>query len=161
MGASPTVRTVKNSKTKIRNFSPSDLREIMEIEKISFPNRKLFSADYFRKFYQKSPEGFIVAEDKGKILGYAIGEVQKDCGKIISIAVHPAWRKKGIGKKLANFLIEHFKKENLKKISLHVRKNNLAAISFYQNLGFQILKTIKNCYQNGDDADLMSKNLGA
>jgi len=133
----------------------------MEIEKISFPNRKLFSADYFRKFYQKSPEGFIVAEDKGKILGYAIGEVQKDCGKIISIAVHPAWHKKGIGKKLANFLIEHFKKENLKKISLHVRKNNLAAISFYQNLGFQILKTIKNCYQNGDDADLMSKNLGA
>jgi len=48
----------------------------MEIEKISFPNRKLFSADYFRKFYQKYPEGFIVAEDKGKILGYAIGEVQ-------------------------------------------------------------------------------------
>ena len=133
----------------------------MEIEKISFPNRKLFSADYFRKFYQKSPEGFIVAEDKGKILGYAIGEVQKDCGKIISIAVHPAWHKKGIGKKLVNFLIEHFKKENLKKISLHVRKNNLAAISFYQNLGFQILKTIKNYYQNGDDADLISKNLGA
>jgi len=42
-----------------------------------------------------------------------------------------------------------------------VRKNNLAAISFYQNLGFQILKTIKNYYQNGDDADLISKNLGA
>ena len=161
MGASPTVRTVKNSKTKIRKFSLSDLEQIMEIEKISFPNRKLFSADYFRKLYQKYPEGFIVAEDKGKILGYAIGEVQKDCGKIISIAVHPAWHKKGIGKKLVNFLIEHFKKENLKKISLHVRKNNLAAISFYQNLGFQILKTIKNCYQNGDDADLMSKNLGA
>jgi len=146
---------------KLRKFSLSDLEQIMEIEKISFPNRKLFSEDYFRKLYQKYPEGFIVAEDKGKILGYAIGEVQKDCGKIISIAVHPAWRKKGIGKKLANFLIEHFKKENLKKISLHVRKNNLAAISFYQNLGFQILKTIKNYYQNGDDADLISKNLGA
>ena len=146
---------------KLREFSLSDLEKVIKIEKASFLNRKAFSEDYFRKLYQKSPEGFIVAEDKGKILGYAIGEVQKDCGKIISIAVHPAWRKKGIGKKLANFLIEHFKKENLKKISLHVRKNNLAAISFYQNLGFQILKTIKNCYQNGDDADLMSKNLGA
>ena len=131
----------------------------MEIEKISFPNRKLFSADYFRKLYQKYPEGFIVAEDKGKILGYAIGEVQKDCGKIISIAVHPAWRKKGVGKKLANFYIEHLKKKNLKEIFLRVRKNNLAAISFYKNLGFQILKTIKNYYQNGDDADLMERKI--
>jgi len=111
----------------------------MEIEKVSFPNRKPFSEDYFRKLYQKYPEGFIVARDKGKILGYAVGEAQKDCGKIISIAVHPAWRKKGVGKKLANFYIEHFKKKNLKKISLRVRKNNLAAISFYKNLGFQIL----------------------
>lgn len=70
----------------------------MEIEKVSFPNRKPFSEDYFRKLYQKYPEGFIVARDKGKILGYAVGEAQKDCGKIISIAVHPAWRKKGVGK---------------------------------------------------------------
>jgi len=146
---------------KLREFSLSDLEKVIKIEKASFLNRKAFSEDYFRKLYQKSPEGFIVAEDKGKILGYAIGEVQKDCGKIISIAVYPIYRKKGIGKELANFLIEYFKKKNLKKISLHVRKNNLAAISFYKNLGFQILKTIKNYYQNGDDADLISKNLGA
>ena len=133
----------------------------MEIERLSFPNRKPFSEDYFGKLYQKFPEEFIVAKDEGKILGYAVGGVQKDCGKIISISVHPAWRKKGVGKKLANFYIEHFKKKNLKKISLRVRKNNLAAISFYKNLGFQISKTIKNYYQNGDDADLISKNLGA
>ena len=131
----------------------------MEIEKVSFPNRKPFSEDYFRKLYQKYPEGFIVARDKGKILGYAVGEAQKDCGKIILIAVHPAWRKKGVGKKLANFYIEHLKKKNLKEIFLRVRKNNLAAISFYKNLGFQILKTIKNYYQNGDDADLIERKI--
>ena len=144
---------------KLRKFSFSDLKEVMEIEKVSFPNRKPFSEDYFGKLYQKYPEGFMVAEDKGKILGYAIGEVQKDCGKIISIAVHPAWRKKEVGKKLANFYLAYFKKKNLKKIFLHMRKNNLAAISFYKNLGFQILKTIKNYYQNGDDADLMERKI--
>ena len=131
----------------------------MEIERFSFPNRKPFSEDYFRKLYQKFPEEFIVAKDEGKILGYAVGGVQKDCGKIISISVHPAWRKKGVGKKLANFYIEHLKKKNLKEIFLRVRKNNLAAISFYKNLGFQILKTIKNYYQNGDDADLMERKI--
>ena len=146
---------------KLREFSLSDLEKVIKIEKASFLNRKAFSEDYFRKLYQKFPEEFIVAKDEGKILGYAVGGVQKDCGKIISISVHPAWRKKGVGKKLANFYIEHFKKKNLKKISLRVRKNNLAAISFYKNLGFQISKTIKNYYQNGDDADLINKNLGA
>jgi ribosomal-protein-alanine N-acetyltransferase len=144
---------------KLRRFSLSDLEQIIEIEKISFPKRKPFSEDYFKKLYQKSPGRIVVAEDKGKILGYIIGGVQKDCGKIISIAVHPLHRKRGIGKELVNFLIEHFKKNGLKKFLLLVRRDNLVAISFYKNLGFQISKIIKNYYRNGDDAFLMEREI--
>jgi len=133
----------------------------MEIERLSFPNRKLYPEDYFRKLYQKYSEGFIVAEDKGKILGYAISEVQKDLGKIISIAVYPAWRKRGIGKTLTNFLINNFKEKGVKEISLHVRTKNKVGITLYKKLGFKILKTNKNYYQNGDDAYLMERKLGA
>ena len=131
----------------------------MEIERVSFPNREAYSRSYFEALYKSYPEGFIVAE-KEKIIGYTFGRPRNESAEIISLAVDPDWREKEIGTKLIDFSIEHFKKKRFKKISLHVRTENKIAISFYQNLGFKILKTIKNYYRNGDDAFLMKKDLG-
>ena len=144
---------------KLRRFSLTDLEKVMEIEKASFPNREAWSKDYFKSLYLKYPEGFIVAENEDKIIGYTIGRSKNDSGEIVSLAVDPAWRQKGIGTKLTNFLIEHFKEKRVKEISLCVRTKNKTVISFYQNLGFKILKIIKNYYQNGDDAYLMKKEI--
>ena len=144
---------------KLRRFSLSDLDRVMEIEKASFPDREAWSRDYFESLYKIYPEGFIVAENNGKIIGYTIGRPKEDLAEIVSLAVDPTWRQKGVGAKLTNFLIEHFKEKGLKEISLCVRTKNKKAISFYQKLGFKILKTIKNYYRNGDDAFLMGRKI--
>ncbi len=143
----------------IRKFKLSDLAGVMEIEKASFPKSQAYPRSYFERYYQKYPQGFIVAENKGKIIGYAIGQLKNNSGEFISLAVRPEFRQKGIGKELTNFLINHFKEKGGKEISLNVRTGNKIAISFYKNLGFKILKTIKNYYQNGEDAYLMKKEV--
>lgn len=124
----------------------------MEIEKVSFPNRNAYPNSLFEKYYKECPEGFIVAESGGEIIGYIIGRQKNDQVKIISLAVKPDFRQKGIGKKLTNFLIHRFKKEGVKEISLNVRVKNKIGIAFYQKLGFKISKMIKNYYRNIDDA---------
>ena len=144
---------------KLRRISLSDLDRVMEIEKASFPDREAWSRDYFESLYKIYPEGFIVAENNGKIIGYTTGRPKEELAEIISLAVDPTWRQKGVGAKLTNFLIEHFKEKGLKEISLCVRTKNKKAISFYQKLGFKILKTIKNYYRNGDDAFLMGRKI--
>jgi len=136
----------------------------MEIERFSFPNRKKYSKDYFKTLYQKYPEGLVVAEKERKILGYIVGEIEnrvpaKRVGKFISLAVAPDFRKMGVGRKLVNFLINHFKKKRVKEISLHVRAKNKLNLSFYKKLGFKKQKEIKNYYQNGDSAFLMKKEI--
>jgi len=131
----------------------------MEIEKVSFPNREAYSENYFKKLYQKYSEGFIVAENEGKIIGYTIGRPKNESAEIISLAIHPNWRQKGVGRNLTNFLINHLKESGFKEIFLHVRTRNQVAISFYKESGFNVLKKIKNYYQNGDDAYLMKKKL--
>lgn len=143
---------------KLRKFSLSDLNQVMEIERVSFPDREAYSRSYFEAFYKSYPEGFIIAE-KEKIIGYTIGRPRNGTAEIISLAVDPDWREKEIGTKLIGFLIEHFKKKGFKKISLRVRTENKTAISFYQNLDFKILKTIKNYYRNGDEAYLMKREI--
>ena len=136
----------------------------MEIEKASFPDREAWSRVYLEILYRKYPPGFIIAENNGKVIGYTIGRPQNRApaervAEIVSLAVDPTWRQKGVGAKLTNFLIEHFKEKGLKEISLCVRTKNKKGISFYQKLGFKILKTIKNYYRNGDDAFLMGRKI--
>jgi len=78
---------------------------------------------------------------------------------MISLAIEPDYRKKGIGTKLANFAIEHFKNREVNKITSHVRTKNKAGILFHRSLGFKKTKTIKNYYSNGDNAFLMIKEI--
>lgn len=52
------------------------------------------------------------------------------------IAVHRDYRRRGIGKKMIEWLIDHASKHTIQKISLMVSKDN-HAIRLYRNCGFQ------------------------
>lgn len=143
---------------KIRKFSLSDLDEILKIEKASF-TQDAYPKSLFESFFKKYPEGFIVAELKGKIVGYTIGKISRDFGEIISIAVDPRVRFQGVGKALINNLIEDFRQKSIKTLFCEVRTTNKNGISFFENLDFCIIKTIKGFYQNGGDAFLMRRKL--
>ncbi len=131
----------------------------MEIEKASFPRSIAYSQAYFKKYFKKCPEGFIVAAEKRGIAGYAIGQLGKEEGEFVSLAVKQKFRQKGIGTQLTNFLINLFKKGGAKKISLNARVRNKKAVAFYKKLGFEIVRTDKKYYRNGDDAYMMVKEI--
>jgi ribosomal-protein-alanine N-acetyltransferase len=143
----------------IERFDPINLNEILEIEKNSFGKKETFPKEYFLELSKKWPEGFLVAKLGGEIVGYAVGEKDKDSGLIVSVAVKKEWRRRGIGKKLIEKLLENFKKEGMKIVFLHVREENREAINFYQALGFKIIELVENYYSNGENAYLMEKNL--
>ncbi len=144
---------------EIANFKISNLEKIIEIEKEAFPKKIAFSREAFEEFYFREPENFLVAKVGNEIVGYGIGKESKGKGEIISVAVRENWRRKGIGTKIVERLIENLKRKGARKIFLHVREKNEVAISFYQKLGFKILKKIENYYSNGDSAYLMNKNV--
>lgn len=144
---------------KLREFSLLDLDEVMEIEKTSFLKSQAYSRAYFEKYYQKFPQGFLVAERGGKIIGYIIGNLKKNLLELVSLAVRPEWRQKGIGTKLTKFLVSVFMKKGADKFLLNVRTKNRAAVSFYRNLGFETLRKVKSYYRNGDDAYLMKREV--
>jgi ribosomal protein S18 acetylase RimI-like enzyme len=81
---------------------------------------------------------------KEEILGYII--FTQD-GHIISIAVHPQDRRKGIG---AQLLQRAMKTPHLKKVWAEVRRSNQGAQAFYAKLGFQITGLVPNYYGNED-----------
>ncbi|MDD5145497.1 MAG: ribosomal protein S18-alanine N-acetyltransferase [Candidatus Pacebacteria bacterium] len=136
-----------------RDFEISDLDRIAEIMESSLIDP--LSKSYLEKI--QDSESFIVAIEKEKVVGYIIGKTKNNLGKIISLAVQKDFRKKGVGTKLLISLTKRFKRSGVKKIFLRTRTWNKKAVDFYKNLGFKIVKEIKNYYKNGDDAFLMEK----
>jgi ribosomal-protein-alanine N-acetyltransferase len=139
---------------KIRKFQLSDMKELLEIEKFSFP-KSPYSETTFLGWYEMAKDTFLVAEIEKKIVGYIIGFTGSEVGIIVSIAVDPNFRRKGIGTKLWEELLELFKSNHVKVARLEVRKSNLIAQKFYEKLGFKKIGIIRGYYENGEDAIVM------
>ena len=79
---------------------------------------------------------------------------------IANIAVHPDWRKQGIGKKLMQEAIRGT--AGVSWIGLEVRRSNRIARKMYEKMGFRKVGTRKKYYaEEGEDAILYMKTIDA
>ena len=133
----------------IRPFSLTDLDGILQIEHLAFP-KSPYDGITFVHLHWLHPGTFWVYVGNGskleedQLLAYLI--FSRD-GHIISIAVHPQHRRKGVGKELIEEAVHRF---HFKKLWAEVRRSNGGAQSFYLKLGFKIMDEVPNYYGNED-----------
>ena len=132
-----------------RSVQARDLPAIYEIEKTSF--KEPYPPSFIDTLAHLNPETFLVAEENDRIVGYVVAMLQGDSlGHIISIAVSPNHRRRGVGSALALRLLDALKKLGAKSVRLEVRRSNVVAQRFYKKLGFKKACAIKNYYRDED-----------
>jgi len=147
---------------------PKDLERVMHINRVCLPEN--YGDYFFMDLYNRFPETFIVAEGNGEIVGYVMCRIELGLsnfgfsgfikkGHIVSIAVMPKHRRKGIGYALVSKAMEGMRFYGAKQAFLEVRVSNLPAISLYEKLGFKVTRTIHGYYSDGEDAYVMSREL--
>jgi ribosomal-protein-alanine N-acetyltransferase len=152
----------------IRKFTPNDLQSVMNINRAALPEN--YTDYFFMDLHERFPEAFIVAEQDGEIVGYIMNRVEVGLsnlglgglvrkGHVVSIAVMPQSRRKGVAQGLINAAIEGLRFYKAKQLYLEVRVTNEAGISLYKKLGFEISRTINGYYSDGEDAYVMTKKL--
>lgn len=141
----------------IRPVKADDLSQIIAIEHESFQNP--YPVDVVTFLYEKYRTTFLVVDQGGALLGYIAGITSWREGHIISLAVLPSWRRKGIASQLVQELCTIFKDIGKKRIKLEVRISNTPAINLYEKMGFEKQKIVKNYYENGEDAVMMKKRV--
>ena len=104
------------------------------------PDEKVYDQIWDEFQSQTNYFGLVALDEKVNVVGYGAIFIERKIrggkmGHIEDIAVHPDFRKKGIGKLLINALYQIAQEEKCYKVSLVCKEHN---ISFYQKCDFMI-----------------------
>jgi [ribosomal protein S18]-alanine N-acetyltransferase len=98
-----------------------------------------------------------VAEMDGKIAAMLVLWFIVDEAHIATIAVHPDFRRRGIGEQILLHALRSVQEEGARRAFLEVRAGNLAAQAMYKKYGFEVAGVRPRYYKdNNEDALLMT-----
>ena len=138
-----------------------DLPSVLEIEKVSFPNP--WHESTFKGEIQHRPISYplvVVHMTLNKVIGYVIFWVIGEEVQINNIAVHPDFRRLGIGEQVLRQVIEQVKWGGANFVTLEVRPSNIGALILYKKIGFKMLGVRKDYYTNpSEDAFVLGQHI--
>ena len=132
------------------------LKEILEIENECFKNA--FKEENILYEMEENPfSHFLLAKEKGEIVGFIIFWITFETSTICQIAVKKACRNQGFATKLLERSEVILKKNDVEFYSLEVRESNVAARKLYEKFGFTTITKKEKYYNDGEDALYMMK----
>lgn len=137
--------------TTVRTAALRDVDRILEIEAVSF-GRDAWDRPLFLEALDECGDLFFVAKVGRTMSGYAITCVGNRGAELISIAVIPEARRKGVGEALMKATLTGLSRRKAAALRLMVRIENEDAIRFYRGFGFKRVRTVKNYYGAGKHA---------
>jgi len=154
---------------RVRKARREDLPAVIVINRVALPEN--YPEWFFEDHLSRWGDAFYVAEVDGKIVGYVMSRVEYGAssfdmrrmvrkGHIVSIAVLPGYRRRGIGTALMKAALSSLKDHySCEEVYLEVRVSNEPAIRLYEKLGFQKVRRIPMYYLDGEDAYVMALRL--
>lgn len=97
------------------------------------------------------------AVSRGQMVGFVAGELrnQRKVGWVVTIGVHPEYRRLGIGRLLLRNCETQLGTSSVK---LSVRRSNLTALRMYSEEGYTYIETWPKYYEDGEEALVLQKN---
>lgn len=125
----------------IREFQhPKDYPDVYDLWKNAGAGihlRRSDELDEIAKKLRRDPDLFLVAEMDGVIIGSVLGGYDGRRGMVYHLAVAESYRKQGIGSALMDELELRMKQKGCIRTYLLVTRDNLDAIRFYENFGWE------------------------
>ncbi|KPA21716.1 Mycothiol acetyltransferase [Shimia sp. SK013] len=135
-----------------------DFKSLAALHSAAFLDTRAWSADEFSSLLS-SPHCFCVSDDGG----FALGRCIVDESELLTLAVHPSHRRKGLGRTLLKAFESESQNRRATRAFLEVAEDNAAALALYQAAGYQITANRPDYYRrdNGSQiaASLMEKTL--
>lgn len=134
------------------------LDAVVDIERMGFadPWRK---RDFEDALSRRNNHCLVFLSGK-RVVAYAVGFLVAGEYHLADLAVHPDFRRRGLGRKFMEAVLRGLPTRNVKAVTLEVRVSNLAAIGLYRQLGFRTVAICRGYYRKPtEDALVMLKAL--
>jgi ribosomal-protein-alanine N-acetyltransferase len=133
-----------------------DLEQVQRIELASFSTPWPSNA-YRSELETNRLASYLVARIDGRIVGYGGMWLMVDEAHITTFAIHPGWRRQGIGERLLLAFLDLARDRHAREATLEVRLSNLPARRLYEKYGFRPVGLRPRYYSdNNEDALIMT-----
>jgi ribosomal-protein-alanine N-acetyltransferase len=92
----------------------------------------------------------LLLQAEGRDAGIALFRVAADEAELLTIAVRPAERRRGAGRRLLTAVIDHAREAGARVLFLEVGADNPPARALYEANGFRVVGTRTAYYRRGD-----------
>lgn len=113
-----------------------------------------WSEGAFAEEFRIAAATVLVAREGPRLVGYVAARKLPDELEVLSLAVAPEQRRRGLGRRLLEALGRACPGPD--RVVLEVRVGNAGARAFYARLGFRVVGRRPRYYPDGDDALLLS-----
>ena len=139
---------------QLRRLVVADLDQILEIEPVAFGSHHWSRQSFINELNNSGGIYFSMLEvGTGVVLGYSGYWLIGDEAHITTLAVHPDYRRSGLGELLLINDIHSAMANDATRMTLEVRVSNDAAQKLYYKYGFKSLGLRRKYYQdNSEDA---------
>ena len=146
---------------RLRRGRIGDLDALMALERAVF-STDVLSRRSFRRFLAAPTASLIVAEDGGKLAGYALVlyPPRSKHARLYSIAVAPHIGRRGVGPLLLAAAETAARRRHRRAMRLEVHEHNTRAIARYEKSGYRLFGRHRNYYDDRGDALRFEKSLG-
>jgi ribosomal-protein-alanine N-acetyltransferase len=138
----------------------SDLDQVLEIERASFPTPWTRAAFCYEIEQNKVARCTVLRGRRGMVGYLCLWEIGHEI-HITNLAVHPEWRRRGVARQLLGTALIEGVARGVTLAFLEVRPSNTRALALYERLGFQVIGRRNGYYfDTGEDALVMEARLG-
>ncbi|MBM6401939.1 ribosomal protein S18-alanine N-acetyltransferase [Phycicoccus sonneratiae] len=144
----------------LRDARWTDLTVLARLESALFPDDAWDERSWWAELAARPRRDYVVAEDGDALLGYGGLDHGGEVSDVMTVAVAPAARGRGLGRTLLDELERRASGRGAEHVMLEVRADNDAATGLYGSAGYTVLTTRRGYYQPGAvDALVMRKTL--
>jgi ribosomal-protein-alanine N-acetyltransferase len=143
----------------LREYREGDLEAMYALDLVCFEPVFRFSRRAMRRFAESAGAVTVLAEVEGDLAGFAIAQLEGEVGYVVTLDVAPAWRRRGLARRLMEEAETRVKAAAGVAMELHVFVGNVAAVGLYEGMGYGRTGRAEGFYARGMDALVYAKRL--
>ncbi|WP_151526898.1 ribosomal protein S18-alanine N-acetyltransferase [Serinicoccus kebangsaanensis] len=149
--------------THLRAATWRDIPAMADLERAAFPEDPWDEASLWSELARRPRRSYLVAHDPrtSDLVGYAGLDLGGDVADVMTLAVDPRARGRGVGTLLLDELHHRARAAGAASVMLEVRSGNDVARRLYASRGYALVRTRRRYYRSGEDALALRKELSA